>query len=165
MSTCTTKPKRPVRTFTIGPVTRALQRVIVLAALGTTAWLLVRYASLPDTVASHVDASGQADDWGPRWSVLVLAVVMLLLSLGVAALSTRPQWFNYPLEITERTAQAISREAERMMVWTGLGLQGVYAGIACSLLAIDGALLLVAGLLVLVGAVILGIVRMVRAAR
>lgn len=51
------------------------------------------------------------------------------------------------------------------MVWTGLGLQGVYAGIACSLLAIDGALLLVAGLLVLVGAVILGIVRMVRAAR
>ena len=107
MSTCTTKPKRPARTVTIGPVTRALQWVIVLAALGTTAWLLVRYPSLPDTVASHFDASGQADDWGPRWSVLVLAVVMLLLSLGVAAPSTRPQWFNYPLEITERTARAI----------------------------------------------------------
>lgn len=165
MSTIPSTPRRPARTYATGPVTRALRWFTVIAALGVTAWILVRYSSLPGTVAIHFDAGGQADDWGPRWSVLVLAAVMLLLSLGTAALSTRPRWFNYPLETTERTAQAVYREGERLMVWTGLGMQGVYAGISCSLLGSGGAALLVTGLVVMVGAVVLGIVRVVRAAR
>lgn len=165
MSQLLTKPKRPARTFRTGPITRGLRWFSVLASLAITAWILVRYPSLPDTVATHFDLSGQADDWGPRWSILVLAGVMLLMSLGIAALSTRPRSFNYPSEITASNAQAVYREGERMLVWTLLGTVLIYVGIAWATLESGGDLLLVVGLVVLVAASIIGIIRTVRVAR
>lgn len=165
MNAILTKPQRPARTYRTGPITRGLRWISVLASLGTTAWILVRYSSLPDTIATHFDVSGQADDWGPRWSILVLAGVMLLMSLGIGALSTRPRFFNYPSGITASNAQAVYREGERMLVWTLLAMQAIYLGIAWATLERGGGLLLVVGLMALVGASILGIIRIVRAAR
>lgn len=156
---------RPARTFVTGPVTKGLRLFALVASLVITAWLLVRYPSLPDVVATHVDVAGQADDWGPRWSVLVLAGVMLLMSLGVGALSTRPRSFNYPMEITASNAQAVYREGERVLVWTLLGLQMIYLGIAGSMLGTGGSPIAVVGLVALAAALIIGILRMVRAAR
>lgn len=72
------------------------------------------------------------------------------------------RWFTV---IAALGVTAWIREGERLMVWTGLGMQGVYAGISCSLLGSGGVALLVTGLVVMVGAVVLGIVRVVRAAR
>lgn len=165
MSTNPTTAQRPARTYTTGPIARGLRWIGVLAALGITAWILVRYPSLPATVATHFDVSGQADDWGPRWSVLVLAGVMLLLSLGLAALSTRPRLLNYPTRITASSAQAAYREGERMLIWTLLGVQGVYGGIAWSVLLGGGMPLIATGLVVLVTASVIGIIRLVRAGR
>lgn len=165
MSTFLPTSQRPERTYRTGPITWGLRWLGVLGALGVTAWVLVRYSSLPDTVATHFDASGQADDWGPKWSILVLAGVMLLLSMGLAVLSTRPRAFNYPLEITTDNAQTVYREGERLMVWTLLGMVVTYAGIAWSTVLTGGAPLLAAGLVVMVVAVVVGVIRLVRAGR
>ena len=120
---------------------------------------------LPDTVATHFDAGGQADDWGPRWSILVVAGVMVVLSLGLAALSTRPRGVNYPAEITEDNAQAVYREGERMPVWMLLGMQVLYLGIVRAVIVGGGGPLLALGLVGLIGATVIGIIRLVRAAR
>lgn len=163
MSVQVTKSQRPVRSYRTGPFTTALRLLSLLAALAITGWILLRYSSLPGTIATHFDASGQPDDFGPRWSVLVLAGVMLALSVLLALLSRRPRAFNFPTEITERNAQAIYRDGERLMVWTLLGMQLVYAGIAGSVLLGGGAPLIAGGVAVMVGAVVVGVVRMVRA--
>lgn len=166
MSTSVTDSPRPARTYATGPMTRGLRLVSVLAALAITAWILVRYPSLPETLATHVDIRGQADDWGPRWSVLVLAGVMLLLSLGLTALSAHPRLFNYPLEITARTAQAVYREGERMMVGVLVGVQLIYLDIARSIIGgPGGGVLSWIGMAVLLGSVVVGIIRLVRAGR
>lgn len=165
MSAIRTKAERPARTYATGAVTKGLRWLGVLATLGITAWILVRYPSLPDTVATHFDVRGQADDWGPRWSILALGGIMALMALALAVLSTRPRGFNYPVAITADNAQAVYREGERMMVWTLLGVVGLYGGIAWATLATGGAPLLAVSLVGLIGASLLGIVRMVRAAR
>ncbi|GAA4528510.1 DUF1648 domain-containing protein [Brachybacterium paraconglomeratum] len=165
MNTLLATSPRPARTYRTGTITWGLRALGVLGALGVTAWILARYPSLPDTVATHFDASGQADDWGPKWSILVLAGVMLLLSLGLAALSSRPRAFNYPLEITADNAQTVYREGERLMVWTLLGLVAIYAGIAWSTVLTGGAPLIAVGVVVMVAAVVIGIIRLVRAGR
>lgn len=163
--TPTTKADRPARTYRTGPVTRVLRWISVLAMAAITAWLLIAYPSLPETVATHFSPAGEADDWGPKWSLLVIAGVMVLLSLPLAAISTRPRGFNYPVEITESNAQTLYREGERLMVWTLLGMQVLYLGIAWSVIVGGGGALLVLGIAGLIGASILAIVRMVRAAR
>lgn len=166
MNTSVTDSARPARSYATGPITRGLRLLSALAALAITTWIIVRYPSLPQTVPTHFDVSGQADDWGPRWSVLVLAAVMLLLSLGLAVLSTHPRAFNYPLEITARTAQAVYREGERMMVAALVGVQLIYLDIALSVIGGPGAGVLIwIGMTVLVGSVVIGIVRLVRAGR
>ena len=163
--TPTTKADRPARTYRTGPVTRVLRWISVLAMAAITAWLLIAYPSLPETVATHFGPAGEADDWGPKWSLLVIAGVMVLLSLPLAAISTRPRGFNYPVEITESNAQTMYREGERLMVWTLLFLQVIYFGIGWSVVLGGGGPLLVIGVAGLLGASILAIVRMVRAAR
>ncbi|WP_114856502.1 DUF1648 domain-containing protein [Brachybacterium sp. YJGR34] len=156
---------RPVRTYATGAVTRALRVLGVLCALGVTAWILRRFPDLPATVPTHLDASGTPDAWGGRASVLVLAGVMLLLVVGIAALSTRPRALNYPLEVTEDSAQTVYREGERMLVWTLLGLDAIYLGVARSVIEGGGGPTIMVGLMVLAGVVIVGIVRLVRAGR
>ena len=160
-----TKEERPARTYRTGPVTRMLRWVSVLATFAVTAWLMVVYPTLPETVMTHFGPGGEADDWGPKWSLLVIAGVMVLLSLPLAAISTRPRGFNYPVEITESNAQTMYREGERLMVWTLLGMQVLYLGIAWSVILGGGGALLVLGIAGLLGASAVGIVRMVRAAR
>ncbi|MEO2098458.1 MAG: DUF1648 domain-containing protein, partial [Brachybacterium sp.] len=61
--------------------------------------------------------------------------------------------------------QTMYREGERLMVWTLLFLQVIYLGICWSVVLGGGGPLLVIGVAGLVGASILAIVRMVRAAR
>ena len=152
-------------TTTSGPVTRLLRWLGVLAALAITVWLLVAYPGLPATVPTHFDATGTADGWGPRSSVLVLGGIMLVLSVGIALLSARPRVLNYPVILTDHNAQAVYREGERLMVWTLLGMQVLYLGIAWSVILGGGGALLVLGIAGLLGASAVGIVRMVRAAR
>lgn len=160
-----TRADRPARTYRTGPATRVLRWVAVLAMVAVTAWLLVAYPTLPETVVTHFGPGGEADDWGPKWSLLVVAGVMLLLSLPLAAISAHPRAFNYPVEITESNAQTMYREGERLMVWTLLFLQVIYLGIGWSVVLGGGGPLLVIGVAGLLGASILAIVRMVRAAR
>lgn len=160
MSVQVTKSQLPARSYRTGPFTTALRLLSLLAALAITGSILLCYSLLPGTVATHFAASGQADDFGPRWS---LAGVLLLLSVLLALLSRRPRAFNYPTEITESNAQAIYRDGERLMVRTLLGMQLVYAGIAGSVLLSGGAPLIAGGVAVMVGAVVVGVVRMIRA--
>ena len=163
--TPTTKADRPARTYRTGPVTRVLRWISVLAMAAITAWLLIAYPSLPETAITHFGPGGEADDWGPKWSLLVIVGVMVAASLPLTAISTRPRGFNYPVEITESNAQTMYREGERLMVWTLLFLQVIYLGIGWSVVLGGGGPLLVIGVAGLLGASILAIVRMVRAAR
>ena len=166
MSTLTPISPRPTRTTTAGPFTRVLRWVGILGALAITVWVLVAYPGLPETIPTHFDITGTADAWGSKSSILVLGGVMMLLSAGLALLSTEPRVFNYPLIVTEHNAQAVYREGERMMVWMLLSMQLIYAGLISSAMrgGGGGALLLI-GLAAILGSVVVGIVRLVRAGR
>ena len=166
MSTLTPISPRPTRTTTAGPFTRVLRWVGILGALAITVWVLVAYPGLPETIPTHFDITGTADAWGSKSSILVLGGVMMLLSAGLALLSTKPRAFNYPLVVTEHNAQAIYREGERMMVWLLLSMQLIYVSLVRSvLLAGDGGVLLILGMAAMLGSVVVGIVRLVRAGR
>src|SRR5699024_10348651 len=151
---------------TAGPFTRVLRWVGSLGALAITVWVLVAYPGLPETIPTHFDITCTADAWGAKSSILVLGGVMMLLSAALALLSTTPPSFNEPLTGTEHTAQAVYREGERMMLWMLLSMQLLYAGLISSAMRGGGgeALLLI-GLAAILGSVVVGIVRLVRAGR
>ena len=152
---------RPAPDYVTGPVTRVLRTVSLLGIMALTAYVLVRYPSLPDVVPTHFDFRGQPDELGSRSSLLWLAGGGLALGVLTAWLSTRPHVLNYPGEVTETNAQRIYREGERMMVWVLAGLAVVYLGIVLQSFGRAGSAILVVGLVALMGSTLAGLVRLV----
>ena len=151
---------RPERTYETGQATSWLRRVALAATVVLTAFLLARFPYLPETIPTHFSLTGQADDWGPRWMLFPLIAVFGGLAIAVAWISKRPQFFNYPMGITESNAQSAYREGERMMVWTEVALVMLYAGVAASTIGWNGTIFVAMGIVGMLGAVVGGLVRL-----
>lgn len=157
------KSQRPARTYVTDPVTRAVRILALLVTAAIAGWLLLRYPSLPQVVPTHFDASGTADGWGDKSSVLLLIAVFLALSVGIAWLSTKPRVFNYPVQVTASNAQPVYREGERMLVWLLVPMSALFAGISGSQASLPAAPLLWAGMAGMLIVIAVGIVRLLRA--
>lgn len=157
------KMDRPARTYVTGPVTRWVRiAALCLGGLGAIA-VLAGYASLPETIPTHFDISGRADAWGHKSSVFVLVAIFVPIIGGMAWLSHHPRIFNYPVVITEVNAQAVYRTGEQMIVWVTAGCAVLFCGIVLSVvLNLGSGLVVGAGIALVVGAIVVGIGRLLR---
>lgn len=150
---------RPARTYTTGNVTRALRVLAWAAVAGVAAFVGLTYDSVPDTVPLHFAVTGEADDWGPKWTIWALVGVTIMLVGLLTWLSTRPRWLNYPIGITETNAQHLYREGERMLVWISLAVAAVFWGAILTIYEIENPLL-VMGIIAMPVLVITTLVRL-----
>lgn len=150
---------RPARTYITGPVTRALRYVALAGAGALVAYVAFTYEALPDTVPTHFDFTGEADDWGHKSTIWVLLGVNVVMVALLAWLSTRPRWFNYVSDITGDNAQYLYREGERMMVWVNLAVVAVFYGAVLSIYEVDNPFLVI-GLVTMPALVITSLIRM-----
>ncbi|MFJ2620163.1 DUF1648 domain-containing protein [Glutamicibacter sp. NPDC087344] len=120
--------KRPPRTYKTGAVTAALRITGIVVTAGAVITLLVNYSNMPATVPTHFNFRGEADSFGPKTSVLWLALLQVLVQTLLSWVSTKPRIMNYPAPLTENNAQALYREGERLLVWVGLCVSVLFAG-------------------------------------
>lgn len=142
--------------------TRMLRLASVIAVVGMTGWLFVRYPELPARFPIHFNVGGEPDDFGPRSSALWLGGIMTALGLLLAWLSTRPHVLNYPGEVTERNAQHVYRVGEQLMVGVLAALTCVYFGILLTIVEAPGGLLIAAGLAAMLLSTLVGLMRLAR---
>lgn len=113
---------------------------------------------------THLGITGEADAFGPRWTLLVLLAIRAASQVLVAWMSRHPQCGNVPAAITEANAQGVYREVERMLVLLGASLVVVFTGIVLAIAGLPGQLALRLGVAGLLTVTVVGIVRIVRAA-
>lgn len=147
------------------PATTWVRRGGVIVSLALAAWACIRFFSLPEVVPVHFGGSGAPDAYGPRSSVLWLALIVVALTVGCAWVSKHPRLFNYPTPVTEENAARLYREGERMLVWLLVPMQLIFFAILQAVLLTGAVTWLVwVGLAGLLGVIIAGIVRMTRVA-
>lgn len=151
-------------TFTTGSVTRGIRRATLIATAVLSAVLLASYPMLPELIPTHFNLAGQADSYGPSWTVFVIVGLLCALIVATFGLSMRPQILNFPVVVTEENAQRVFRESERMMVWASASLFIVYVGTAISTWGGFGAPAFIGGILGLALATIIGVSRTLSAA-
>ena len=156
------KQDRPAPDYRTGPITGAFRWVGPAVTAIVTVTLLVTYPSLPGEVPTHFNGLGEADSFGPRWSVLILAAIFTVIGAVLPFLARKPQLFNLPVRVTEANAQALYREGETMLVFVGVGLSLLYAGIGLALHEIGSGIALATGFTVMMGAVLIGLIRTFR---
>jgi uncharacterized membrane protein len=154
---------RPVENYERGPATAVLRVIGPLTAVIGAVVVVMNFVALPATVTTHFGIGGEADSFGPRWSVLVLAGVWLVLQTGIALLATKPRLVNYPTPVTTANAQRLYREGERMIVWLGVAVAMTFAGLTLSIFDAPGGPLTVLGVVVTFAATMVGIIRIMRA--
>lgn len=85
------------------PLTSFQKRLEQLSWLLTAlivGWTLLRWQTLPEIVAIHYNAFGAADDWGGRWTVFLLPVILAALC-GVVSFCQRLglKYINLPFQV------------------------------------------------------------------
>lgn len=62
------------------------------------------FSSLPDTIPTHFNFSGEADGFGGPGSLFIIPSINIAMFLGMYFLNKRPDIFNYQVKITEENA-------------------------------------------------------------
>ena len=70
-------------------------------------WVLaiINYNDLPDIIPTHYNATGKADSFGGKATILTLPLIVTILFAGLTAINKFPHIFNYPANITKENAQ------------------------------------------------------------
>ncbi len=118
--------KRPVLKLTLSPLDRNLEFAgkLLLAAI----WLLTLYAllKLPVTIPIHFNASGQADRYGNKLTLLFLPVLATVIYVGFTYLNRYPHIFNYLTTITAANAEKQYTIATRMLRFLKLAILVIF---------------------------------------
>ncbi|TFH64658.1 MAG: DUF1648 domain-containing protein [Candidatus Zixiibacteriota bacterium] len=80
-------------------VVAAVAVALVFIYLSTT------WTGLPDKVPTHFNFAGTPDDWGSKYSLLLLSGITFVLYAGLSILSRFPHIYNYPFAITDVNRQ------------------------------------------------------------
>ncbi len=93
--------------------------VVALFALFLLFW--ITYAALegpnrlPDRIATHFDAAGNANGWGPPTVLWVLPVAALGLYLLMSVVARFPSAWNYPVRVTRENLDRLQSVALNMV--------------------------------------------------
>jgi len=93
-------------------------------------WTGMSYSNLPNTIPTHFNAAGEADDYGRKASIFGLPVVASLLYIGLTLLNRVPHIFNFPTPVTQENALIQNTNATRMIRSLKLILVVVFGGIS-----------------------------------
>ncbi|MFD0861180.1 DUF1648 domain-containing protein [Sungkyunkwania multivorans] len=89
----------PYQTFDI--VVEAFNAAILIFI-----WVMFlnEYKDLPETVATHFNAAGEADAYGHKSWLWIIPVIASLTAAGLFVLNRFPHWHNYRVNINEDNA-------------------------------------------------------------
>lgn len=98
------------------PAARLLKWLPTLLLLISAAYLARHYPELPARVPTHFNARGEPDGWGPKYVLIFLPLLGLSIDLLMAFFSNKPQYANFPVEVTDENRPRLHALYGRMML-------------------------------------------------
>ena len=149
---------RPKIKLTLSPLDNKLELTSKIFLVVMWSLTLYTFLKLPTTIPIHFNASGQADGYGNKVTLLMLPILATVIYFGLTQLNKYPHIFNYLTKITEDNAQKQYIIATRMLRFLKLAIllifsliilliyltvTGVINGLGCWFLPLTFALLLI----------------------
>ena len=86
--------------------------IVLIAIWGFT---IYHFNKLPDNIATHFDLSGKPNEFGSKYTIWVLPIIITFVYILIYNLNRSPYKFNYLIKITEQNAYKQYKLASRMM--------------------------------------------------
>lgn len=107
--------QRPKIALEQTPADRILEGLAAAGLVVLLALPAVYYSDLPDTIPTHFNAAGEADDSGSKLTIWLLPLIGLGLYGALTLINRQPQIFNYPVRITPENAERQYQLATRLI--------------------------------------------------
>lgn len=80
-------------------------------------WLItmIAFFTLPETIPTYYNASGQVDNYGSKTSLFILPAIASIIFIGITKLNKYPDIFNYTVTIKQANAESQYTVATRML--------------------------------------------------
>jgi len=107
--------KNPKIKLVFSPLDNALE--VTSTIFLVVMWVLTLYTflKLPPIIPIHFNASGHADNYGNKLTILILPILATVIYFALTQLSKYPHILNYMTKITEANAQKQYTTATRML--------------------------------------------------
>ena len=89
------------------PLDKLMNRLSLLALLGTAAFLALYWSRIPAEVPMHFNAAGQIDRWGSKAELLVLPVIAWLMYLLMTVVEQFPSAWNTGVKVTAENREQV----------------------------------------------------------
>ena len=112
--------KRPKIKVPLQQLDIVLELVTISLLLLTCIYTIVQYGNLADTIPTHFNAAGEADDFGHKSSIFIIPGIGIALYLLLFILNKYPHKHNYMVNITEENALKNYRFSTRILRFVNL---------------------------------------------
>lgn len=111
------KQNRPHIELESTPVERLLITLSISIYVLWIGWLVWTWPTLPAELPAHFGLEGEVNRWGSKWELLMLPGISGILGAVMLWLRNKPEWHNYPVNITEENAPFYYRLSRNLLVW------------------------------------------------
>lgn len=101
--------------------------ISILIILFLFGFLIFNWANIPDRIPSHFDATGAANAWSSKGSILIMPIVSVVLYSFITVISFFPAIWNTPVRITEDNYIFVYQNIRYIISYTKLLLVSVFA--------------------------------------
>jgi len=101
------------------PLSLEEKMLIIIATLTIIAmWLYLwnMWDEIPNIVPTHFGFSGAPDRFGSKSSLFALPIISSIMHILLVVLSKMPQYFNYPVKVTEKSAAALYKIGKQLIL-------------------------------------------------
>lgn len=120
----------------MGPFDWLLEASALILILTFAGFLLYQYPKVPDTVPTHFNGTGVADEYGDKTTLLMFPGITIFLYILLTILNLIPHKFNYPGKITPENALRQYTLAVRLLRFLKIFLTGLFFYICYSTIKI-----------------------------
>ena len=110
------KSKRPKFKTSLSWKEKVLILIATLSILVMWLYLYSMWNNLPDVVPTHFGFSGVPDRYGNKYSLLAIPIIALIMHILLSVLSKMPQYFNYPVSVTDKSAEDLYKIGKQLII-------------------------------------------------
>lgn len=101
--------------------------ICLILLLGSTLYLILNWAEIPNQVPAHYNASGIIDRWGNKSELFLLPALGWLIYLGMATIARFPSIWNTGIHVTGENKERVYNILRTMLDTLQLLISAVFS--------------------------------------
>jgi len=108
--------KRPKLRIPLSLEEKILILIATLSIIAMWLYLWNMWDEIPNIVPTHFGFSGAPDRFGNKSSLFALPIISSIMHILFVVLSKIPYYFNYPVNVTEESAEALYKMGKQLIL-------------------------------------------------